>query len=258
MIKYTVSGLHHYDTLKKADEIRLQYRDYKFLIDLIKRYEGKSFILRIPTETDVDWKTLKKYNEIADLVLALEDLHMIKYAQEYGIKYYWAYPVTTWYELKSMITLGVDQVLIGAPLYFEIGKVYERFKNIRIVANNAQENPPTAGPHINGPYVRPEDLKYYEPYVQHIEFYCDSLTQEAELLRTYKDGKWEGNLRFIIMGLDYNVPNRIIPEEFGEFRSKCGQRCMSNDTCHYCETTFKMVNTARNIILDEQLKNSNS
>ena len=254
MIKYTVSGLHHYDTLKKADEIRLQYRDYKYLIDLIKKYEGKSFIIRIPADVEVDWPTLKKYAGLADLTVALEDLHMIKDAQEYMLKYYWAYPVTTWYELKSMITLGVDQVLIGGALCFDIAKVYSRFKNIRMVANNAQENPPTPGPHVNGPYVRPEDLKYYEPYVSHMEFFCETLTEESELLKIYKEGKWEGNLNFVIRNLNFNVTNRLIPEEFGEFRSKCGQRCMSNGTCHYCETTFRMVNTARDVILDEQIK----
>lgn len=258
MIKYTVSGLQGYGVLSDADEIRLQYRDYKYLIDLIKRYEGKSFIVNIPTGVEVDWETMKSYGELADVTVSLEDLHMIKFAQESRLKYYWAFPITTWYELRSMISLGVDQVLIGAPLYFDLPKVYGKCKNIRIVANNAQENPPTKGPHINGPYVRPEDLKYYEKYISHIEFYCEHLTQEAELLRTYKEGKWEGNLNFLIVGLDYNVTNRLIPEEFGEFRIRCGQRCMSNGTCHYCESAFKMVNTARNIILDEQLKNSNS
>ena len=258
MIKYTVSGLHHYDTLKKADEIRLQYKDYKYLINLIKKYEGKTFIINIPAGTDVDWDTLKKYNEIADLIISLEDLHMIKIIKETGLKYYWAYPVTSWYELKSMITLGVDQILIGAPLCFDLPKVYSKFKNLRMVVNNAQENPTTEGPHINGPYVRPEDLKYYEPYISHVEFFCKYLEQEAELFRTYTEGKWDGNLNLLIMGLNYNVPNKIIPEEFGEFRTKCGQRCMVSGNCHYCESTFKMVNMARNMILDEQINNSNS
>ena len=258
MIKYTVSGLHHYDTLKKADEIRLQYRDYKFLIDLIKRYEGKSFIVNIPAGIEIDWELLKKYGQLADVTVSLEDLHMIKFAQESGLKYYWAFPITTWYELRSMVSLGVDQVLIGAPLYFDLAKVYSKCKNIRIVANNAQENPPTKGSHINGPYVRPEDLNHYEPYVSHIEFYCEHLSQEAELLRTYKAGKWEGNLNFLIMGLNYSVTNRLIPEEFGEFRVKCGQRCMGANNCHYCESTFRMVNTAKDIILDEYLNKTNS
>ena len=258
MIKFTVSGLQGYDILKQADEISVQYRNYKYLIDLIKRYEDKTFIVKIPAGTDVDWPTLKSYGQIADIVLALEDLHMIKYAQENLLKYYWAYPITTWYELRSMMSLGVDQVLIGAPLYFELPKVYGKFKNIRIVANNAQQNPATEGAHINGPYVRPEDLKLYEKYVNHIEFYCDSLTQEAELFKIYKSGEWAGNLYFIIKNLNYNITNRILPEEFGEFRLQCGQRCMSNGACHYCETTFKMVNMARNIILDEQINNQNT
>lgn len=258
MIKYTVSGLQGFGILQNADEIRLQYKDHKYLIDLVKRYEGKSFIIRIPIGTEVDWETLKSYGQITDVTLALEDLHMIKFAQENMLKYYWAYPVTTWYELRSMITLGVDQILVGAPLFFEIGKVHAKFNNLRIVANNAQENPATPGSHINGPYVRPEDVKYYEPYVQHIEFFCDKLTEEAQLLEIYKEGKWEGNLNFLVRNLNANVTNRLIPEEFGQFRTKCGQRCMSSGTCHYCETTFNMVNAARNVILDEQLKNKNT
>ena len=51
MIKFTVSGLQGYDILKQADEISVQYRNYKYLIDLIKRYEDKTFIVKIPAGT---------------------------------------------------------------------------------------------------------------------------------------------------------------------------------------------------------------
>lgn len=252
MIKFSVSARQDPATIKKADEIRVLYKDYRYVFDLIKKYKDKPIVIKIPANViDVDWETLKSYVEMeGNITLALEDLHMMTFAQETGAKYYWAYPITTWFELRNISSLGVSQVLIGAPLYFNLPKVKEKGKPIRIVANNARGGELGAGNNICGPYVRPEDLKTYEPYVDTIEFYADTLESEKQLFDIYKKGEWEGNLFFLIKNLNYNVNNRIIPEEFGEFRLHCDQRCMQHKTCHYCETAFSMANAARDMILD--------
>ena len=67
-----------------------------------------------------------------------------------------------------------------------------------------------------------------------------------DLIRnTYKSGVWPGNLNLIIKKLDFNVDNRAIPEELGERRMTCGQRCWSGSGCHLCVSAFRFADQIR-------------
>lgn len=160
------------------------------------------------------------------------------------LKYFWKYPVTTYYELRGLINAKVSYIVVGPPLYFDLEHVASFNIPIRMIANLANDNFLPRENGITGPYIRPEDVQYYEKYVDTLYFYSEGNQQEAVLLRIYQeDQKWPGNLTKIIANLRYNVDNRGLPDEFGKTRMSCGQRCMRNGTCHFCEKSFIFCRT---------------
>jgi hypothetical protein len=95
---------------------------------------------------------------------------------------------------------------------------------------------------IKGQYIRPEDVKLYDEYVQTLEFdgVHDALTKEETLLKIYKEkAEWMGNLNLLITHLNEDVDNRGILDEFGERRMNCGQRCLSGGSCTHCDIAIK-------------------
>ena len=69
---------------------------------------------------------------------------------------------------------------------------------------------------------------------------------EKTLLHIYKENEmWPGNLNLLIKGFGINVDNRALPDDIGEIRTKCGQRCMSRGTCNYCNTAILFAEALR-------------
>ena len=89
------------------------------MYDLIKEYPNKKFVIRIPRGEEIDLAELRMFNDKCDLVLAVEDLHAAKQYKHDRLKFFWAYPITSYYELRGVLDLGVSEVLLGAPLYFD-------------------------------------------------------------------------------------------------------------------------------------------
>ena len=81
-------------------------------------------------------------------------------------------------------------------------------------------NPKTG---IYGPYIRPEDVDFYEKYIDHIEFITKSLEKELTLIKVYKEDKqWPGNLNLLLDNLGENVDNRGFDARFAKNRTTCG------------------------------------
>lgn len=241
-MKYCVSGRQSISVIAAADEIKMKYQDRNRAIDYITNFPDKTIIIEIPKDTiDVDWQLLQKYNEICTLVLCLYDLKDVAKCVNYNIKFYWAYPITSYYELKGILDLNPYYILLGAPLSFEVETIHNKTNAyIRLIANVAYNAYIPRENGVCGAWIRPEDVIYYEPYVNALEFDGVDLTAEKTLLHIYKDNKeWPGDLNFLIKNLNYNVDNRALPDGFGSVRIRCGQRCMKNNICHYCESAFK-------------------
>jgi hypothetical protein len=178
-------------------------------------------------------------------------LHLLPYAHqlnEEGIKWYWPYPITSFYELDEIMKMGPSQLVLGPPLSFDLKKVRNKVGNeisIRMTCNCARPahliaNAGLSG--IKGQYIRPEDVKLYDEYVQTLEFdgVHDALTKEETLLKIYKEkAEWMGNLNLLITHLNEDVDNRGILDEFGERRMNCGQRCLSGGSCTHCDIAIK-------------------
>ena len=90
--------------------------------------------------------------------------------------------------------------------------------------------------------VKEEQKELFISDISMFEFENVDLKQEETLLHVYKENQnWPGNLNLLIQELNFNVDNRAIPEELGERRMTCGQRCWSNSTCHLCHGALKFA-----------------
>lgn len=198
------------------------------------------------------------YADKINLKVSLGNLKLVNECIEHNLKYYWAFPITSYYELKGLVDLNVCEIFLGIPLCFDLETCSKYNIPIRVVANLAYDAyiPHSTG--ITGFYIRPEDLEVYEKYVSYIEFITNDLGKESTLLHIYKDNKqWPGNLNLLITNLNKNIDNRAIPEEFGEIRANCQQKCMRNNGCHFCESAFYFANEIRKESINRNKENTN-
>lgn len=239
-MKYSVSIRQSAANKRVADEIMLDYKDIEGLYNIIDDFYDKEYVIRIPKNTlQIDWDELKMFSEKVKLTLAIENIFMASDCNSRSINYYWAYPITTWYELNGLVDLGVKQLFLGVPLTFQLPEVKKIGLPIRVIANVCYDGFIPRKDGIRGFYIRPEDVKAYSAYVDTIQFDTDSLEKEATLLEIYKEELWPGNLNLLLTNLKYNVDNRGIPDEFAPMRIKCKQRCQSGSACSFCETALK-------------------
>lgn len=235
-MKYSVSIRQPNYVKEKADEVMVEYKDLGAVYDLLVEVPGKEIVVRISRTDAIEWKKLHELNKICDLTLAIESLTMISMCK--GFKFYWAYPITTFYELNSILDLDVSQVLIGGPLCFDLAPIKKKEVPIRMVANVCYENYIPRKEGICGAYIRPEDVDEYGKYITTIEFKTDTLTREETLLELYQKKEWKGNLNLILTNLKYDVDNRGIPKEFASARVQCRQNCQRGGACHFCYTSM--------------------
>lgn len=215
---------------------------------MIEDYSEKTIILDVPKDEE-DWNTWQLYTEkFNNFYIALHNLMRSNEFNKANIKWYWPYPITSFYELQKIIELKPSYLMIGPPLSFDLCKVSLITKDIpiRMSVNVAQ---PAYLPYnidingICGQWVRPEDVPAYEHYISCFEFEeCESLVEEANYLQIYsKKQQWLGNLNFLVKKLNYNIDNRLFPEDFGFIRTTCGQKCFSNGHCSYCKRVFMFM-----------------
>lgn len=252
-MKFCISGRQPYSVLKRADEVKVMYPDRDRILDFIENIPDKTIILDVP-DVEADFKVWHMYDERFEAFYVA--LHNLARAEEFngeGIKWYWPYPVTSFYELQSIIQLRPSYVMIGAPLSFDLEAVAQVVEDIpvRMVANVAKPQYLITNHqdyNITGQWIRPEDVDAYSEYVTTLEFdgVSNNLQKEEALLRVYKEAKmWLGNLNLLIDEFNYNVDNRAIPEGLVKARMNCGQRCMKDGICHRCYNSIILANRLR-------------
>lgn len=247
-MKYMMSCQHPITVLSEADEIKFEYRHKDRIDNLIKEDSVLCeniyiYITAKESAEGIDWDQLARYNKIFKLTLAFENLNIIQIGIANGFRSFWSYPVCTYDELHGLLNMGVAEVLVGSPLYFDIPqvkKVCEQYgtAELRLIANQCQNQNLPLSSAIYGTYIRPEDIPVYEQYVSHIEFITDTLTKEKTLITIYKSGEWPGNLNLLLNDLDYNIDNRLIESTFAQTRLSCRHRCQRDNSCHFCENMF--------------------
>ena len=249
-MQFCVNGRQPYSILKKADEVYVQYNDKDRIIDFVEHIPDKTIILDFPGGEEKEWKIWEMYSEkFKNFFIAVHNLYEAHEFNDANIKWYWPYPITSYYELKKVMELKPSYIKLGPPLSFDLKTVKRLVEDIplRMVVNIASPiYLPVVNNGIQGQFVRPEDTILYEKYIKCFEFEEVDNSQEEALLHVYKDNKnWPGNLNLLIQRLNFNVDNRGIPEEWGPARVECGQKCQSGGRCKLCISLMNFADKLR-------------
>ena len=246
-MKFCLRNRQTHEYLIKADEIKMEYRDYKSVIDLFERYPDKTIIVQIKYSDQPDWNELELYKRMKpdNFICCVSSPVQGEICRDLGIKFYCGFPMETYYDLNRWLRLGVCYVRLGAPLFFDLPTAAKAVGNvpIRAVANVAYENLWGEDTGIHGTWIRPEDVELYENYISIIEFEdCDNHKEQA-LYRIYAEKhEWPGAVSMLISNIKTNAVNRMIPPNFAERRIACKQRCEGKGNCQYCHIVLNLAN----------------
>lgn len=263
-MKYCLSSRQSKAYLEKADEIFVKAQDYRQISDLFIDYPDKTIILELKNEDFEDdkiIKTIEQYAEISsNFCCCIYKLSYANWFKDKNIKFYYGYPVNSYYDVWGLIDLGVEYIKIFAPLTFDIDNLKTFKTKFRMIPNVAYDAYIPRNNGICGQWVRPEDTKWYEEGIYVFEFEDADLEKERTLYRIYAENQeWKGNLNLLITNLNINADNRGFPDELGEIRSNCRQKCAQTlHSCHYCETAFLFEKSLRNYKYNEQNKTLNA
>ena len=209
-MKYSVSSRQQPEYLQKCDEIKVMWNDRNIIFDLIEKYPGKTInlcrYLIHSNDDDIDWSEIKKFKTLAkdNFVFGLTYIDEIIECKGHGIDFYYLDPVRSFRELQGLKLFGAKWAFIDAPLFFQMDKVREVGVPIRVTANISVREAFPYEDGVPGPWIRPEDVEAYEPYVDTIEFSRVNLEQERALFRIYAEQKkWPGDLGLIIQDINH-------------------------------------------------------
>lgn len=245
-MKYCLNNSQNQEYLKKADEIKIRYKDRHKIIDFIELYPKATIILDMRGYDGlVEWDDIKRYKIITqnNFIIALNSLGDASYCKNENIKFYWNFPISTFYDLQAVKNIGAEYALIEAPLTHNIIKAAQVGIKLRMVPNVAYYAFIPRDNGVCGSWIRPEDLYMYEPYLEAIEFEDGDIKKEQALFRIYcEQKKWPGDLGMIITNLNYLGVNRMIPSDLTKKRMTCGQRCQSGGHCKLCYRYLDLAN----------------
>lgn len=234
--------------LKKADQILFDWRDRQAIPDYIDRYPDKDIVLTNNNDDDINWEEIKTlyYLSKGHFYFGFNRIALAAPARDHQISFFFTYPITSYDELNTVKDLGVCQVRLGAPLFFDLDTVKTYFGDLKIFAvpNIAYDDVYPRNDGVTGTWIRPEDMDTYAPYLDSIVFYdTEPRSRERALYRIYCEEKhWAGDLQDIITNLNYYGTNRMILPEVGSKRINCGQACKKTGNCHICYRALQLAN----------------
>lgn len=254
-MKFCLNSNLSHEYLQKADEIKIPFKDRNKIIDYLEKYPKATIILDMKkTNEIIDWQEIQRYSRMTknNFIVALNNLVDAKQSKKMGIKFYWNFPVTSFYDLRGLQRLGAEYALIDSPLVQDIKHASQIGIPLRVVPNVAYYAYIPREDGVCGSWIRPEDLELYEPYISAIEFEDSDTKKEQALFRIYCEQKnWSGDLGMIITNLNYPGVNRMIPQDLTERRMQCAQACQNGSNCKLC---YRYLNLADPNFLEDLKK----
>lgn len=246
-IKYNIN--YKEDELKPFDEIIINYNQkHDLMIQYIKDHPTHRIIIYC-NELRYILKLLKIHQQEPNLTFTIampyRDWHTVaaQEATKEKIPFFFDLFAYSFDILQGLVALDVSDIYIGADLGFELDKVKAIAKNIQLRCY------PDLGqstfddiPNLKKFFIRPEDVLYYEPYIDTFEMIANPIAKR----KIYAiNKKWYGKLNEIIESFDEKeeMDSRYIISSFGENRTTCGKRCMKNGKCHICESVMILADT---------------
>lgn len=211
-----------------SEEDLLQKDLLKVFISLKKEYGLNNFAILLPRECEKE--------------------EYINTFVENSIDFFFLHMANNWVTLHYLIGLKVSDIYITEALGFEIDKAskicHDNNVTVRIFPNVAQKELPPYD--ILSFFIRPEDIDFYDQYVDVCEFFYKDITQQPVYYKIYaKDKQWFGELQEIIIGLEQSIDSRHIVKQFAEVRSHCGMRCLKGTPCQLCYHALDLAQTLK-------------
>lgn len=235
--------------LQKADEIKVDTRDYSTIPDLLEKYPEKDIILELFHKEEKNWDELRRWTILSrgHLILCLDNPEDFPKAREIGVKYYLGYPVASMYEANALKANGVCYIVVGMPLFFNMNSIKTLDIDCRCIPNVAYIDGIYRENGVCGQWIRPEDLELYSPMIDAIEFSHVKKDKEQALYRIYAEQKkWPGDLGMIIENFNHLGVNRMIMRDVSLARMNCRQKCQDGTgSCHICERALLLADPER-------------
>ena len=248
MMNYCLSSKVNKEYFKQISEVKLPFYEYKKILDMYEINPNLSFILRITSQDDrnkIKWDELQQYNKMTQgkVIIETNSFEIMDVCKLYGLKYFYAIPVSTLHELKALVDYGCCDARIDAPLTHMLDKVSQYPITLRMTPNVAYYKYIPHKDGVIGSWVRPEDVELYEPYIDVFEFEDCDRDKEQSLYNMYAvHKKWPGSLNNLITNLDYQGTSRLIPSDLAEMRLMCGQKCLAGHPCNLCYSFLDLAN----------------
>lgn len=256
-MKYCINFYQSFRHLEEIDEMIIPYRNNIITIDFIKFLESIKEHQRIIIDIshfDIEDNiekllefitTIKKQHNNLSTRLSLTQKKIIDKLIEKEVSFFFNEYIDRWDTLISFIELGISDVYIVNELGFELEKVSmvckEKNISIRIIPNVAQTSAKINNINtLKSFFIRPEDIPIYEKYIDICEFF-GPLDRQSVLYEIYKNQKWMGDLKELIVGLNYSILNKTIFPVFGEKRVNCNKKCYYNQ-CTICDRVVSISN----------------
>lgn len=224
-----------------------------FFSFLSNTFKDKRIILDVEDFSRDFMLALEKIKELSDLDLTFYIPPTFKYLDEVKdaaaafnhISYFYDLPVGSWDQFHGIVREGVSDIIISNELGFELDKVYpiaHQYGVNVIVCPFVCQSSWSNVDKLKSFFIRPEDVKIYESYIDTFIFYGDKSLTYCQI---YQEQKWFGNLKEIIVGLDRDLDSRFILPNFGEARVKCRKRCFKGGSCKICERIYQLSETLK-------------
>ena len=251
-----------------AQEIKINFTYTILYPEFLKQHSHQRVIIDTSAEHNgINDKSIQIFTELRSkynltnftVLLPMADINNEQLMQTFKnaeVSFFFIEIVKSWTHLNALIKKGVSDIYVAENLCFAIDKVaalaHKAGIKIRTFPNVAQKD--LADYDIYSFFIRPEDIHYYEKYIDVCEFFTETDKNNADIY--YKiyaiDKKWFGDLQEIIIGLNQPLDSRYIIKQFAEARSKCEQKCFKGIPCNICEHVLDLMKTLKekNLLID--------
>lgn len=243
--------------MKKVNEITIYYNPTDTtLVDFLLLYKEKRINILIEDLEEFCETELSKIQAIKekypDLQIYLKigsyNQELLDKIKETGFPFFIYRFANNWEVFNGLIDLGVSDIYVVESLGFELEACSKIAHNkgiqIRVFPNIAQSSW-TNTEALKKFFIRPEDVKLYEPYVDVMEFITESEKAEVYYEVYAEKHQWFGPLNEIIRDLKSDIDNRYIVPRFAKNRINCGKRCQKGGHCRICESIEELANTLK-------------
>lgn len=230
---------YHPDDLSIYDAIGYFLDDNKSIILDIQKDAVQSMLNNHNFDSNFEIDKLDSLISAYNIKIRIPDSFcpLVQNFKDRSIPFFYSKGASDWQEFHKQLKDGVSDIYIVESLNFSLWKVkmwcQQKNVKIRVYPNVVQSS---YSKKINQFFIRPDDLESYKDVIDVIEFWCQNWQQQTYYKVYFEQGKWFGNLKEIITGLDSEVDNREISPTFAKHRLLCNHRCIADPSCscHAC------------------------